>query len=104
MKVEVYGRSDDLIEIDGDVRAEFNTMFGFSDGAGQLAFSDGTVFTVDYNSDGFWKFRLEHEGDAEVTQEHVATQEDYTDRYLLDGTFDWVLLSTETSNFKRLEE
>jgi hypothetical protein len=51
----VTGASDDLIEICGDIREEFNA-YDCSDGT--MAFSDGTLLGVEYDKDGIWRFKV----------------------------------------------
>lgn len=94
-KVEIYGASDDLIEVEGDIREEFNALghewCGDGDG-GLLAFSDGTILSIAYTNDGFWRIAPIASGSAtyEVTQ---ATDEndDYSDRASLTGDIEWVV-------------
>jgi hypothetical protein len=49
MATEVYGASDDLIEVEGDVMGEVNHM---SDKPALVRFSDGTVLSVVYGKPG----------------------------------------------------
>lgn len=60
--VEVYGASDDLIEVEGDIREEFTHG---NDGADYLAFNDGSVLSVEYTADGFWRINRAAEGVAQ---------------------------------------
>lgn len=52
MTLQVYGRSDDLVEVEGDVREEFiaphpsDRLF--------LTFSNGVVLLVEYGAAGEW--------------------------------------------------
>lgn len=55
----VTGASDDLIELDGELCEEFGT---YHCGDGRMAFSDGTLLTVKYDSDGLWRFKLIFKG------------------------------------------
>ena len=50
--IEIYGSSDDLIEIDGDIREEFDDYCG----NGYLYFSNEVVIKYDY--DGDWTFSI----------------------------------------------
>lgn len=45
--IKVYGASDDLLEVEGDIRAEFS----YTDGNEFLAFSDGTILRCTYAGD-----------------------------------------------------
>lgn len=59
MATEVYGASDDLIEIDGDIRAEGGTDNGM------VIFNDGTVLIVSYGKagQGIWRVECLHAGE-----------------------------------------
>ena len=52
MTIKVYGASDDLIEIEGDIRTEF---YASNDKPNFLAFSNGVVLEIGYTSVGVWK-------------------------------------------------
>lgn len=102
MPVTVYGASDDLIEIEGDVTEEFNALEGLdeagdkSDG-GFLAFSNGIVLRVRY-TDGIWRIspvKLNPEvGDVVIVQAIEGDSDDYTDRATVPGTVDWVVFGS----------
>lgn len=91
MSVTVYGASDDLIEIDGDIREEFDIDH---DGAGRLfGFSDGTIIQVEYTKVGIWRITPMAKGSGELTimQAPVDDDTNYTDRATLDADIRWVL-------------
>lgn len=48
MTTQIYGVSDDLIEVDGDVRGESNYYCGNSEHGSLLICSDGTVLEIRY--------------------------------------------------------
>lgn len=86
--VEVYGASDDLIEVDGDLCDEFDG--GYT--PRYLHFSEGTVLKVQYSPVedniyyGLWKIERVKEGTAEYA--HAAAtdpEDDYSDRVTLTG-------------------
>ena len=56
--VTIYGASDDLIEVKGDLTEEFNPG---GDGPSFLAFTDGTILSVEYGKSGMWGIRRIHE-------------------------------------------
>lgn len=88
--IRVYGASDDLIEIDGDIREEFG--LSNDDVPAFIGFSDGTVLRVDYN--GLWQIRLICEGAASYTKTFEATDPDadkYSDEVTLDGEILWCI-------------
>lgn len=67
MKVVIYGASDDLVEVDGDLREEFYARRADEeDGADYVALSCGTLLKVSY--DGDWSVRVEAEGRAAVAR------------------------------------
>lgn len=97
-----YGASDDLIEVDGAVREEFNpTLDGTTH---YLAFSTGVVLSIRYNDDGVWAIRKVAGDDAlvEIRQSTGADDgqrdddgvPDYSDKATLLGV-QWVVFGTE---------
>jgi hypothetical protein len=91
VSITVYGASDDLIEVDGDIREEFSH---YGDDAALLAFSDGTILRVLYGTDGIWRITPVATGSAQLT--HVFGQDDreHTDKATLDGDVRWVVYGT----------
>lgn len=93
--IKIYGGSDDLIEIEGDLTEEFNI------GAGDqqpklLAFSDGTLLRIVYGDEGIWRITPLVRGSAVYTKEFEATDADgeYSDVVTLDGDIQWVALAS----------
>jgi hypothetical protein len=86
--ITVYGASDDLIEVEGDLREEFDG----SEGVTYFAFSDGTVLSIEFGGKGMWTIRRLVEGTASYSQ-HDATDvdDDYSDRATLDGDIRWLV-------------
>lgn len=48
--VRIYGSSDDLVEIEGDIQEEFDSY----DQPTYLLFNDGTQIKVEYDDEGMW--------------------------------------------------
>lgn len=94
MSITVYGASDDLIEVEGDIREEFNAL-DESDGD-ILAFSDGTILRVVYTNDGIWRITPLKRGSGEltVTQAVKGDEDNYSDRAVLDSAVEWVVFGT----------
>ena len=87
--ITVYGASDDLIEVEGDIREEFDI-----DGGGELfAFSDGTIIQVEWTKVGVWRITSMVKGSGELTivQAPVDDDRDRTDRATLHADIRWVL-------------
>lgn len=87
--IEVTGASDDLIELDGDIRDEFS----YAGGRDRLVFSDGTILTVEYDREGVWRIRPIEYGGASVMVRPAPddNEDDYTDNVTLTGDIEWVL-------------
>lgn len=92
MSVTVYGASDDLIEIEGDIRDEFTAR----DGINYLAFSNGTVLSIEYDRDGMWRIRpLLGTGGTVRLVIADDPEGNYTDRATIEGAVVWVVHGTE---------
>ena len=98
MSITVYGASDDLIEVEGDLSEEWSPLSdGASDDGGLLAFSDGTVLRVAYTDDGVWRVTPLSRGSATMTKTEAVDADDdnYSDRVTLDGDIRWVVFGSE---------
>lgn len=91
MATKVYGASDDLVELDGDVNGEFG-CYGTDDrDAGVLIIcSDGTLLDVKYGKDdaGIWAVRLIQKGTLFMKIEQCTSEnaDPYSDvAYFADG-------------------
>lgn len=99
--VTIYGRSDDLIEVDGDIREEWSPEH--DDQPTFLAFSDGTVLSVRYGEhDACWRIALVHKGSAEFKKTEGTEDDggDYSDRVTLTGDIRWVVLGSQIARSK----
>ena len=96
MSTTIYGASDDLIEVDGQVSEEFNPRDGEP---AYLAFSNGVVLKVIYDDEGLWRIqpragaeqvRIDFAigGDAERREDGSSG---YSDRATIDGDVAWVV-------------
>ena len=61
MSVKIYGYSDDLIEVEGDIKAEFGA---WDDGINYMIFSNGTVLSIEYTSEGVWRLNRIYKGEG----------------------------------------
>jgi hypothetical protein len=92
MPITVYGASDDLIEIDGDISEEFTLRNDAPEVGDLLAFSDGTILRIGYTPRGVWRITPLVRGAAELTIEQAPENDDsnYSDRATLSGAA-WVV-------------
>ena len=94
----IYGASDDLIEVVGNVSAEFGA---YGDEARFVACSDGTIVRVTYTEDGCWECRVVHlgAGTEQSVVPHDNDRTSYTDKLTLmrETPFLWVALASEVS-------
>jgi len=86
----IYGASDDLIEVEGDIREEFTYRASpiTEDGAGDLlAFSDGTILRVAYTAEGVWRITPVVRGNADLNVDAAPEddEDNYSDRATLSG-------------------
>ncbi len=92
--ITIYGASDDLIEVEGDIDEEFNAL---GDEAPQLlAFSDGNVLRIVYSGTGVWRISPVVYGSGEVTIVQAPEDDDgnYSDRATIDGQLQWVVFGS----------
>lgn len=90
MNVIVYGASDDLIEVEGDIREEFSPER--DDEPTYLAFSNGTVLSVVYDRHGKWRIHPVA-GNENVSIEFAPENEDdgYSDIATVNGYVTWAV-------------
>lgn len=92
MSTKVYGASDDLIEIDGDIYEEFGRYNSEGD---YLAFSDGTVLYMVYDGDGIWRIKVICKGELFERKEEGDVFKDTNDiAYFKDG-LKWCVVGKE---------
>jgi hypothetical protein len=95
VSITVYGASDDLIEVDGDISEEFyyaGLGKGGDYGGDLIAFSDGTILRVRIDASGVWRITPVVQGSATTTID-VAPEDDevdYSDRATVSGAA-WVV-------------
>lgn len=96
--IRVRGHSDDIICVEGDLTDEF---YPGSDKPGFLAFSDGTVLSVEYTKGGFWRIFWVAAGTAVFTKVEATDPDDeYSDRVTLVGDLKWVVFGTSFDRIK----
>lgn len=98
--ITVYGSSDALVELEGDVTEEFYVPPGDK---AVLAFSDGTVLRIEYIDEAIWRLSLVAAGACAMA--HYQAPEDdednYSDRVELSGpAIRWVVLGEEVATAK----
>lgn len=89
--LEVFGSSDDLIELSGDLREEFSCLE--PEGA-LLAFSNGLVLRVVYSGTGVWRITPVTGSGYRLTQAPENDPDNYSDRALLDDNISWVVMGS----------
>lgn len=91
MPVTVYGASDDLIELEGDIREEFTLRD--EDEGDLIAFSNGVLLRVAFTNDGLWKIhQIGGDRDRVVIEPATGPDDDaYSDRATVAGSVTWVV-------------
>lgn len=99
MFTRIYGASDDIIVIDGQISEEVDA-YSSTDEPFKFKTSEGTKGSITY--DGEWKITLTEEGPdfvkliEAVGDDNVHTEDDtknipsYSDVLILDGDLEWV--------------
>jgi len=90
MSVKVYGASDDLVEIEGDIYEEFNPPYG-EDGPSYLGFSNGVVLEIEYTNSGMWRVRPVANGELVNIEFATDIDDNYTDTATVEGDISWVV-------------
>ena len=97
MSITVYGASDDLIEVEGDISEEFPYKGDDEqeDRGDLLAFSDGTILRITFTASGVWRIAPVVLGTAHLNIEQAPEndEDNYTDRAVLIGV-EWVVQGT----------
>jgi hypothetical protein len=104
--IRIYGASDDLIEVEGDISEEFQYLGGED----MLAFSDGTLLSIRYDKQGIWRITVVSRGAARLT--HIVctsdgfSDDEYSDAvHLFDEELDkpitWVLYGVDLARRRR---
>lgn len=88
----ITGASDDLIELSGELQEEFN-CYDCADGT--MAFSDGTLLKVDYDTDGIWRFRPLYKGCLFEEIRIGSVTEDTNDEVYFAPGLKWCVFSDE---------
>ncbi len=92
-KIIIYGTSDDLVEVEGDVPG--CDEYGAWHSPRYVQLSTGDVFRVEYTDDGVWRIGYSLLGaSGAVKIDNVpadgADTDNYTDRMTVEGPIEWV--------------
>lgn len=94
MVVEIYGHSDDCLEVAGDINEEYNC---FDEEKMYLGFSNGVVLSVNYNDDGQWVFSVvKNPHNIEVEIKPECDKNDYTQLVIMKDVIFWCLFSKDS--------
>lgn len=98
MTTTIYGASDDLIEIRGDIEEEFGC---YDDEGGVLAFSNGVLLSARYDDDGVWRFDpIRGAGHVSIAKGVPDDDDNYTDRVTITDPIEWVVYGTQHARTK----
>ena len=106
MKTKIYGASDDLIEIDGEITDEVG-CYGHIRPI-NISASDGTIATIVY--DGEWKIKVKTKGtkflkivdsvgddfDIDHTDDDAKGCTSYSDVLVFDSAIEWIKIGRKT--------
>lgn len=87
--IVITGASDDVIEVDGDIREEFTYHNDKDENGDLLAFSDGTILRIVFARFGVWRITPVARGTAALHIEQ-QTEDEGTDTATLTGDIRWV--------------
>ena len=98
--ITIYGASDDLIEIEGDIEEEFNWI-AEDDEKRYIAVSDGTLLSVRYDQDGIWRLNRLMSGSSKFEKEEGDIEKDTPDKVTLsDVEIKWIVFGEQTASRK----
>jgi hypothetical protein len=90
-EITIYGHSDDLIEVEGDITDEF---YVDCEETSYLCVSDGTLIEIVYSDGGMWRLTAMASGHAYAGKDEGKNPDtDYSDKILLAGDVQWVALA-----------
>ncbi|HEX2868667.1 MAG TPA: hypothetical protein VHO03_16625 [Ignavibacteriales bacterium] len=90
--IKVYGSSDDLVEIEGDIVEEFSH---YGDESCLLAFDNGVILECRYEDDGIWRFRVKSQGNTTVNViPPDLTKDEYSETVVIDAPVKVVAFGT----------
>jgi hypothetical protein len=89
---KLYGASDDLIELHGDLYEEFDRYDSEGD---YLAFSDGTVVFMYYDDNGIWRIRVDFKGGLFDRKEEGDIESDTNDVVYFKDGLKWCVIGKE---------
>jgi hypothetical protein len=97
MTIYLWGSSDDLIELSGDLIEEYYAP----EEEFKVLFSDGTIINGRY--DGDWNYHVHNSGKTLICKRFRAgtkeamkyCEHDYSDVIAIDGNFEWVAIASQ---------
>lgn len=104
--VIIYGVSDDLIEVEGDLNEEFNPDSDDQDT--WLVFGDGTILAIRYDEFGIWRITRPFAGSGSFLKKEAIGDEGkrddgkpaYSDIAEVTGDLKWVIAAEKVSFHK----
>lgn len=95
-ELTIYGASDDLIEVEGTLREEFNVYLDLDSDVLYLAISDGTLLRVRYDESGIWRFTPIVVGSSDIDIKLGVDDRNHSDIVIMTGEdLAWVALAAE---------
>ena len=97
MSTYLYGYSDDLIELDGDIYEEFPWDYGWTD----VIFSNGVHAQITFDTEGQWSIRVLEHGSNVVLHYLTGTPEanergSYTELLVVDDA-EWAVVGKKVN-------
>ncbi len=90
----ITGASDDLIEIEGEIREEFSAWDCTN---GVITCSDGTFLNVNYDENGIWRFKVDFKGSLFERKEEGSVEEDTNDKVFFKEGLKWIVFQENPS-------
>lgn len=92
--IKIYGSSDDLIEVEGDIRKEFCNP-KFYEGRHYIILSTGNIVEVYMGPSGGWRASVVHRANDDIAEVFIAHEGNDDWGIMIDGDIQWIALATK---------
>jgi len=92
--IKIYGSSDDLIEVEGDIRKEFCDP-KFCEGRHYIILSTGNIVEVYMGPSGGWRATVVHRANDDIAEVFIVDEDNDDWGIRVEGDIQWAALTTK---------